>query len=182
MGLRGPLTGSWSVRGQRERDRQRQAGAGSQQQPRATDAIDTDDMPAFLSPECQAIWRELVPKALEDGLPWTRLDVACIAAFVSAVGEHQQAEEHVRNNGLMLRTKPSRRCPEGREYIHPHVAISARARRQILAFAPVLGLTPVSRERLMSSLPIDPGDPDDTLNGNWTPKQTWKGDSNGQPQ
>jgi hypothetical protein len=78
LGIRGPLAQPWGVRAQRERDRQRQAGAGSQQQPRATDAIDTDDMPAFLS-------RDLVPKAIEDGLPWTRLDIPCIAAFLSAV-------------------------------------------------------------------------------------------------
>ena len=37
-----------------------------------------NNMPAFLS-------RDLVPKAIEDGLPWTRLDIPCIAAFLSAV-------------------------------------------------------------------------------------------------
>ena len=159
MGLRGPLRDPHSRRG--ERERRNGTGATAAALTARMGHLDTEaDRPDWLTDEGARIWGGLVPQALADGLPWTRGDVMAIAAFCAAAAHAREAERHVAEHGIMLRTPGTKRNPEGRETINPNVKIARQFTREAMAWAAVLGLTPIARARMrIERRSYDPNNP-----------------------
>ena len=116
MGARGPLRDAHSVRGERERRRERE-----QPEPAEPAKQEQLKIPAWLPAANRATWRRVVAGLREANVPLERIDAEAIALYVACI-DMAAAAAKVGDTKLL-----------------------ARAERDALQWAAVLGATPAAR-------------------------------------
>ncbi len=106
--------------------------------------------PAQLSEEAKREWKRISKELATLGL-LTRLDRAALAAYCQAWGRWLEAEERLRQHGVIVKS------PNGFPVQSPYLAVANKAMAQMSKLLVEFGLSPSSRSRIQS--PTD--DPDD---------------------
>ncbi len=106
--------------------------------------------PAHLSKEARKEWRRSGQLLLETGLI-TDLDRAAFAAYCQAWGRWVEAEEALRQYGMMLRG------PNNTPVRSPYLQVANQALDQLRGLLSDFGMSPASRSRVSAS-PLAPED------------------------
>ncbi|MBI2859182.1 MAG: phage terminase small subunit P27 family [Chloroflexi bacterium] len=96
--------------------------------------------PGYLSPEAVAEWHRVAHLLKRSGL--NKLDVTALAAYCVAYVRWMEAEDRIREHGLLLI------APNGRLMPSPYLSIANKALDQITKLLAEFGMTPASRTRL----------------------------------
>lgn len=113
--------------------------------------------PAFLSKHAKAEWRRVYGPMRNCGL-LTILDLSLLAAYCSAYGRWQEAEEKLARSPWIVTT------PNKHKQAHPLLTIARQERAAYQSLSAELGLSPVSRSRTKSvgaAPPARPSSEDD---------------------
>jgi P27 family predicted phage terminase small subunit len=115
------------------------------------------DAPAHLSVAALEEWNRISVELEELGL-LSQIDMAALAIYCTAWGRFVEAEQHLREDGLMLmgRAKPTGATLEdgtpemedGKPYQNPWVGVSNRAIELMQSMLAEFGLSPSSRSRI----------------------------------
>lgn len=110
-------------------------------------------------------WARIAPKLQRVGL-LTEIDVQALIAYCMTWARWLEAENNVRDHGMVLAGK------RGAPVLNPYVAIAARAQQQLRVWLESFGMTPSSRTRVKT----DPGDkPADRFAKYDDSLEPWKG-------
>lgn len=106
--------------------------------------------PSHLDKVARAEWHRSIRLLHEMGLV-TQLDRAALACYCQAWSRWKQAEEHLCNDGLIIKS------PQGYPMQSPYLPIANKAMQQIRAFLTEFGMTPCSRVGLQTETesPVD---------------------------
>jgi P27 family predicted phage terminase small subunit len=99
--------------------------------------------PSHLDRAARIEWRRIVNLLDESGLV-TQLDRAALACYCQSWSRWVEAEENLRNDGLIIKS------PRGYSMQSPHLAIANKAMEQMRAFMTEFGMTPCSRVGLQT--------------------------------
>jgi P27 family predicted phage terminase small subunit len=146
MGLRGPTRDPNSVRGMKERFRSTRD-RSLVSVPLAPLDVEKDRSD-WLQGSALEVWNSIVPLANREGLPWSTPDRVIVEIYCCAMGHLLDAEKAIAQDGMFMRTRPSRRRPDGVLVEHPALKSAAQLRRVVMTVSEKLGLTPASRARL----------------------------------
>jgi len=105
--------------------------------------------PSWLSDYAKTEWHYIVPVLDELGL-LTKVDRAVLAGFCEAVSIFRAATEALNDSTILVKSS-------GRIAKNPVIQIQRDARRDMLAYAGALGLSPSDRGRLLGSAAPNPG-------------------------
>jgi P27 family predicted phage terminase small subunit len=97
--------------------------------------------PPHLRGEARKQWRKIAKDLYGSGL-LTKIDRPALSAYCTCWDRWLQAEDHVREHGVILRTKT------GYPVQNPSLAIAAKAMKQMMAILTEFGMTPSSRARI----------------------------------
>jgi P27 family predicted phage terminase small subunit len=115
----------------------------------AKPAVKLPTPPAHLSKEARKEWRRTGRFLLEVGLI-TELDRAAFAAFCTAWARWVEAEDALRNFGIVLKS------PSGFPIQSPYLAIANKAMEQMRSLLSEFGMSPASRSRVTAApAPVD---------------------------
>lgn len=123
------------------------------------------DAPDWLPPEAAAEWDRVVPELDRLNL-LSEIDRASLSAYCLEWARFVEAEEHIRENGMVL-LQIEKELDDGRILIsrsvkNPAVTISHAAQAQMRAWCAEFGLSPSARSRV--KLPGRSGDGDGKSN------------------
>lgn len=113
----------------------------NQNEPKPQIGPDMPSPPEHLDKEAQAEWYRLAPQLHRLGL-LSNIDLTAFAAYCTAYSRWLDAEQAIREKGVLLR------APSGYPMISPYLAIANTALKQIRAFLTEFGMTPSSRSRI----------------------------------
>jgi P27 family predicted phage terminase small subunit len=105
------------------------------------------ECPAELSDSAKGEWKRISVELLALGL-LTELDRAALAAYCQAWAHCLEATENIKKFGLIVRTPPSEKSPDGYPIQNPYVAIMNQSMAQMRSFLIEFGMTPSSRSRI----------------------------------
>ncbi len=117
--------------------------------------VEIPDPPAHLSDPAREEWLRVSEELCLLGLI-SQLDLAALAIYCTAWGRHVEAEQKLREDGLMLIGKPKMvknedgetEEQEGRPYQNPWMGVSNRSIELMQSMLAEFGLSPSSRTRL----------------------------------
>ena len=109
--------------------------------------------PRHLSTKAKAEWKRVTRRLYALGLV-TQVDRAALSAYCQAWGRWVEAEEEVRKNGDIVKTRA------GNVIQNPWLAVANKAQEQMVKLAAEFGMTPSSRTRV-SADPVNPELDDD---------------------
>ena len=105
------------------------------------------ECPAELSDLAKGEWKRISLELLALGL-LTELDRAALAAYCQAWAHWMEAVENIKKFGLIVRTPPSEKNPDGYPIQNPYFAIMNQSMAQMRNFLVEFGMTPSSRSRI----------------------------------
>lgn len=155
MGKRGPAPISSEVRRLRGNPSHRKLGPNE-----LKPEIAAPDPPAHLSPEARIEWDRIVKELLALRVV-SKLDMAALSGYCQSWARHTIAEREISKEGVLVRTKPSRRNPQGRLVPNPYLTISNAALKMMKTFLTELGLSPSCRLRISGAAEL-PDEDDET--------------------
>ena len=99
--------------------------------------------PVCLSEDGKVEWRRLAPMLGRLGV-LTETDVDALVAYCEAWANWKQAQQKIRQFGMVIKSKDPKQLP----VISPYVRIAHNAMNQMRAFLVEFGMTPSSRSRI----------------------------------
>ena len=152
VGARGPLP-----KGETEK---RQEAETRRQGPQSYSFVEVKTTcPRWLSATAKAEWKRMAPALISRGL-LTGGDVAAFAAYCEAYADVQNSTAEIEGLTCTTVVNPT----SGAIRMHPAYEARGRAMTQLLRFLSVFGLSPASRERLLTGRAPE-GDSDDSFFG-----------------
>ena len=103
--------------------------------------------PEHLSESAKEEWERITVELEALGLV-SQIDMAALSIYCTAWGRHVEAEQHLRDEGLMLTGRPKEGEEEGKPYQNPWMGVSNRAIELMQSLLPEFGLSPSARTRI----------------------------------
>jgi P27 family predicted phage terminase small subunit len=110
------------------------------------------EMPDHLPAEAQAEWKRRVPALVERGVV-TEQDVAVLCAYCEAWDQYVTASKNLQKYGAVIVSPKT-----GTPYASPYQNMMSGARKEMVAYAAELGMTPSARSRVIATKPKQDND------------------------
>ncbi len=110
--------------------------------------VATPKPPAHLTDSALVEWKRVAKELTTLGI-LTEIDRAVLAAYCQAYGRWSEAEQKLKDHGVLIKSK----SPNGFPIHSPYLSIANKALQQMVSLAAEFGMTPSARTRIHADPP-----------------------------